>query len=195
MKEFCENEHCENPGAKEVHVSVSKASDQVRTLCVTCEEAYTCGVQHGTMSLEESLALGHVDRFLQDSGFVVVGKNNTDASEAGSFEAWAYHGPLDFHAASPVRFGVGTSCLDVLRALDEQLAAEVEGQRLPPDTPGSRLVHPVIQRIHDLLYLDMQGSREFYNPNKSRDADTLAMIAEAVAEYIPRPTKEGAEND
>jgi len=48
MKNFCENEYCENPGAKEVPVSVRKASDQKRTLCVTCEEAYTIGVQHGT---------------------------------------------------------------------------------------------------------------------------------------------------
>ena len=33
MKEFCENEYCENPGAKVVPVSVDKPSDQRRTLC------------------------------------------------------------------------------------------------------------------------------------------------------------------
>ena len=49
MKEFCENEYCENPGAKVVPVSVDKPSDQRRTLCIPCEEAYTWGVQHGTM--------------------------------------------------------------------------------------------------------------------------------------------------
>ena len=34
MKEFCENQHCENPGVKEVPVSVKKPSDQKRTFCV-----------------------------------------------------------------------------------------------------------------------------------------------------------------
>jgi hypothetical protein len=49
------------------------------------------------------------------------------------------------------------------------------------------LVHPGIQRIHDLLYLDMEGGREFYSDVKSWDPDTIAAIAEVVAEYIPRP--------
>ena len=49
MKEFCENSLCENPGLKEVPVSVNKPSDQVRTVCAPCEEAYTWGVQHGSM--------------------------------------------------------------------------------------------------------------------------------------------------
>ena len=47
--------------------------------------------------------------------------------------------------------------------------------------------HPAIRRIHDLLYLDMQDGREFYNPEKSWDADTVAAVAEIVAEFIPRP--------
>ena len=33
----------------------------------------------------------------------------------------------------------------------------------------------------------MKSGREFYNPDKSWDADTMAMIAEIVAEFIPRP--------
>jgi hypothetical protein len=41
MKEFCENQHCENPGVKVVLVSVETPSDQKRTLCIPCEEAYT----------------------------------------------------------------------------------------------------------------------------------------------------------
>jgi len=48
-------------------------------------------------------------------------------------------------------------------------------------------VHPAVRQIHDLLYLDMQGVRTFYNPDKVRDADTLVRIAEVVARYIPRP--------
>ena len=47
MKPFCDNPNCESPGFKEVPVSVNKPSDQKRTLCATCEEAYTWGVQHG----------------------------------------------------------------------------------------------------------------------------------------------------
>lgn len=45
-----------------------------------------------------------------------------------------------------------------------------------------------IRRIHDLLYLDIEGRREFHNPDKSWDADTLEAIAAVVAEHIPRPT-------
>lgn len=48
-------------------------------------------------------------------------------------------------------------------------------------------VHPAIQRIHDLLYLDMKDGQEFYDPDKNWDADVMAAIAEVVAEYIPRP--------
>ena len=50
MNESCDNPNCENPGFKEVAVSVNKSSDQKRTLCATCEEVYSWGVQHGVMS-------------------------------------------------------------------------------------------------------------------------------------------------
>ncbi len=49
-------------------------------------------------------------------------------------------------------------------------------------------IPPVVQSIHDLLYLDMQDGREFYNPEKAWDADTMTRIAEIVAEFIPRPS-------
>jgi len=48
-------------------------------------------------------------------------------------------------------------------------------------------VHPAIRQIHDLLYLDVRGSQEFYNPDKARDSHALVQIAEVVARYIPRP--------
>ena len=48
-------------------------------------------------------------------------------------------------------------------------------------------IHPAVRQIHDLLYLDMQGVRTFYNPDKVRDADTLSRIAEVIARYIPKP--------
>jgi hypothetical protein len=57
-----------------------------------------------------------------------------------------------------------------------------------PSRPAKpKLFHQAVRRIHDLLYLDMQNGREFYNPDKSWDADTMAMAAKIVAEYIPTP--------
>jgi len=47
METYCQNPLCENQSVKEVPVSVDNPSDQVRSLCATCEEAYTWGVQHG----------------------------------------------------------------------------------------------------------------------------------------------------
>jgi len=61
------------------------------------------------------------------------------------------------------------------------------GRRQQPDRCKRAHISPAIRRIHDLLYLDMQGGREFYTPDKSWDADTLDAIAEVVAEFIPRP--------
>jgi len=52
MKEYCENPLCENRSIKEVPVSVRIPADQSRSLCATCEEAYTLGVQHGGMVYE-----------------------------------------------------------------------------------------------------------------------------------------------
>jgi hypothetical protein len=52
MEEYCQNPLCENEAIKEVPVSVETASDQMRSLCATCEEAYTWGVQHGKMFCE-----------------------------------------------------------------------------------------------------------------------------------------------
>jgi hypothetical protein len=121
VKEFCQNEHCQNPGAKVVPVSVEGPSDQRRTLCITCEEAYTWGVQHGTIRAQAKTVLPNLDRFLKKDGFVIVTRNEGDPSQHGPFEAWAYQGPLDLQTATPVIFGVGTSVPDALNALDLQL--------------------------------------------------------------------------
>ena len=48
MNPFCDNALCENPGFKEVPVSVRQAGDKKRTLCAACEEVFSWGVQHGT---------------------------------------------------------------------------------------------------------------------------------------------------
>lgn len=47
MEKYCENPFCENEALKEVPVSVEISLDQVCAICVTCDEAYTWGVQQG----------------------------------------------------------------------------------------------------------------------------------------------------
>ena len=49
MREYCQNPMCESKAVREVPVSVETSADQVRSLCARCEEAYTWGVQHGTI--------------------------------------------------------------------------------------------------------------------------------------------------
>ena len=61
-----------------------------------------------------------MNRFLND-GFVTLTLN--PANDPGSmFEAWAYSGPLDFNKAAPVRFGLGSSPVNAVLALQQQLA-------------------------------------------------------------------------
>ena len=50
MERYCQNPLCENAAGKVVAVSVDKPSDQQRSLCAVCEEAYSWGVQHGCMT-------------------------------------------------------------------------------------------------------------------------------------------------
>ena len=129
MKDFCENPHCENRGAKEVPVSVRNASDQVRTLCCSCEEVYSWGVQHGRLSL----GLKNLTNFLAKGGFVILARNAQDPSRSGPLEAWAYQGPLDFAQAEPVTFGLGTDIRAALDALNTQLGNS--RQESPGGTP------------------------------------------------------------
>jgi hypothetical protein len=48
---------------------------------------------------------------------------------------------------------------------------------------AAKAVHPALQQIHDLLYLDIQDGKEFHNPDKEWDADTMAAIAEIILRY------------
>jgi hypothetical protein len=61
------------------------------------------------------------------------------------------------------------------------------GEREPRKPAQTNRPHPAIQQIHDLLYLDIDGTREFYNDMKNWDAETPDRIAEIIARYIPRP--------
>ena len=60
-------------------------------------------------------------RFLDEEGFIVLGKNQHDPHPGLEFEAWAYRGPLDFQSAGPVTFGLGTNSHEALDALNSQL--------------------------------------------------------------------------
>ena len=121
MKDFCQNQYCENPGAKIVPVSVRRASDQNRTLCVTCEESYNWGVQHGMAVARTKPPKPRLEKHLKKGGFVILTYNQGDPSTHGPFEAWAYEGPLDLQLARPVTFGVGTCVPEALEALEHQL--------------------------------------------------------------------------
>jgi hypothetical protein len=75
--------------------------------------------------------------FLARKGFVVLTNN------AGEHEAWAYEGPLDFEVAAPIRFGLGNTPIEALKALDWQLDKMAEAvpapmaAPLPPTCPSS----------------------------------------------------------
>lgn len=47
----------------------------------------------------------------------------------------------------------------------------------------------VLRAIHDILYLDMDESGDFHNPDKEWQVEFLETIADAVDLVIPRPTK------
>jgi hypothetical protein len=47
---YCDNTLCEWPAVKEVPISVERPSDGTRHFCASCEEAYSIGVQHGTIT-------------------------------------------------------------------------------------------------------------------------------------------------
>lgn len=47
MEKYCMNELCQKEAVTEVAVSIEKPSDQKRSLCAICHEAYGWGVRHG----------------------------------------------------------------------------------------------------------------------------------------------------
>ena len=56
MEPFCQIPSCENPAIREVFVSQERAGDSTRSLCTPCEEAYSVGVQHGSIVERETAA-------------------------------------------------------------------------------------------------------------------------------------------
>jgi hypothetical protein len=128
MKSFCDNPNCENPGFKEVPVSVKKPSDQTRTLCATCEESFSWGVQHGAMSckMKEVWLVAVADR-----GIVAHVRAYADAKTAiKALAAYLaefneYAGPADIRAIR--RW---------LRRHDETLSVEITCQRWKERSPS-----------------------------------------------------------
>jgi hypothetical protein len=127
MKEFCQNPNCENPAFKEVPVSVSKPSDQKRTLCATCGEAYSWGVQHGTISsrVKEVWLVAVADRgIIAHVQAYADAKTAIKALAAYLAEFNDYAGPADIRAIR--RW---------LRRHDENLSVEITCQAWQERSP------------------------------------------------------------
>ncbi len=124
MEKHCQNPHCENQAIKEVPISVRKPSDQKRSLCGACEEAYSWGVQQGAMSLSRKrlwvLAIA-------DRGMVVHGQAYGSRQRAVQGLAQYlknnenYTGPAEMPAIS-----------DWLAEHDERLSVELFTASLDP---------------------------------------------------------------
>jgi len=126
MKRFCENPNCDNPAAKKVRVSVALPSDQVRSLCATCEEAYSWGVQHGVMiSWRPVWVLAVADRGV--IAHLAVFRKRKDAEEGLVDHLRAYQG----YSGRGDRKGVRRW----LREHDENLSVEISEQVVgtPPE--------------------------------------------------------------
>jgi hypothetical protein len=68
--------------------------------------------------------------FLNGNSFVVLTRSQKGRKRP-QHEAWGYKGPLDFHAATPQRFGLGSSPMAALEALDWQLHAMTKASPAP----------------------------------------------------------------
>ena len=117
MERYCENSLCENEAVKTVPVSVNKPSDQRRSLCAACKEAYDWGVQHGRMTPKNQKVwvLAVTDR-----GTVVHGR-------AFSKRPKAVQGLAEYLQANEGYRGPGDMCsiADWLAEHDERLGADI----------------------------------------------------------------------
>ena len=126
VKPFCENPNCESPAVKEVPVSVNLPSDQKRSLCATCEEAYSWGVQHGVMtSWRPVWVLAVADRGV--IGHLAVFRKRKDADGGLVDYLRTYHGYSGSADRKAVRQWLGEH--------DERLSVEISEQVIasPPD--------------------------------------------------------------
>jgi len=75
---------------------------------------------------------------------------------------------------------------------DERLSVEIVEQE---GYLGAEDSTAALRRIYDVLYLDLNRNREFYNEEKAWDADTITAIAEIVRPFFPKPPMQTAEAD
>ena len=78
-------------------------------------------------------------------------------NNAGEHEAWAYEGPWTLKSPRQIRFGLGNTPIDAMKALDWQL--EVDGQgdtRTHGGTPASH-VPCIIPKAHRPDHLDVDA--------------------------------------
>ena len=73
---------------------------------------------------------------------------------------------------------------------DERLSVEIIEQT---GGVGAGDSMTVLRHIYDLLYLDLNKNREFYNAEKAWDADTLTAIADIVRPLFPKLATRAAE--
>lgn len=89
---------------------------------------------HSMLDLQDSAPspdLAVLGRFLQDRGFVLITHDHCATDPQRRYEAWAYTGPLDFHHAGALCFGLGADPVCALHALQYHL------MRHDPSTPGT----------------------------------------------------------
>ena len=75
---------------------------------------------------------------------------------------------------------------------DERLSVEIIEQQVDLGAEDSTTA---LRRIYDLLYLDLDKNREFYNEEKAWDADTTTAIADIVRPFFPKPSAQPVESD
>ena len=169
METYCQNPLCENMAVKEVPVSVRTPADQVRSLCATCEEAYTWGVQHGKMIAQQGTLwiLAVADRGI--IAHVRVYNSNTEA-EKGMVEYLREH--------------ENCNCLDDVNLAylwlaehDERMRVEIVPQEVrftkPKDVGGDSktadLAH-VNDFLHQCAFAVLTKNPQTRDPNASFEA-------------------------
>lgn len=75
---------------------------------------------------------------------------------------------------------------------DERLSVEIVEQE---GDLGAEDSTTALRRIYDVLYLDLNKNREFYNEEKAWDADTTTAIADIVRQFFPKPPAQAEETD
>jgi hypothetical protein len=109
-------------GSDEISEAANWLAENDERLSAEIFKAESCFDSEDNDVTEEALnGAKQLQRFLDDKGFIVIGQNQHDPHPDQPFEAWAYHGPLDFQSAVPVTFGQGQTPMEALCALDEQL--------------------------------------------------------------------------